>query len=219
MSAVHKFMFDKDGWLLLPGLLSEEQLVPIREHQLKNKYHPEELPVDQRDHHGGPSQILLDHPVVAGCLNEILSNQARADENTYGFRFDHVCSPRLPAAAAAPPAGHRTDPWLWVTLSQTGLQHRMSNKDGSRGAESNQWNPHGGGGLLNFPGNSHACKNTHIPPPQLDFRGYVLEIACVCLVPMLRPHGERACALWADPCHLGVESSHFGVRRHTLPNW
>ena len=163
MSAVHKFMFDKDGWLLLPGLLSEEQLVPIREHQLKNKYHPEELPVDQRDHHGGPSQILLDHPVVAGCLNEILSNQARADENTYGFRFDHVCSPRLPAAAAAPPAGHRTDPWLWVTLSQTGLQHRMSNKDGSRGAESNQWNPHGGGGLFNFPGNSHACKNTHNP--------------------------------------------------------
>ena len=44
--------------------------------QLKNRYHPEELPTDQRDSHGGPSQVLLDHPVVAGCLNEILSNQA-----------------------------------------------------------------------------------------------------------------------------------------------
>ena len=74
----------------------------------------------------GPSQILLDHPVVAGILNEILSNQARADEDTYGFRFDH-----------------------------TGLQHRMTDKDGSRGPEANQWSPHGGGGLFNFPGNSH----------------------------------------------------------------
>lgn len=80
----------------------------------------------------GPSQVLLDHPVVAGVLNEILSNQGRADENTYGFRFDH-----------------------------TGLQHRMADKDGSRGAEANQWNPHGGGGLFNFPGNVRDI--THYP--------------------------------------------------------
>lgn len=34
--------------------------------------------------------MLLDHPVVAGVLNEVLSNQGLADENTYGFRFDHT---------------------------------------------------------------------------------------------------------------------------------
>jgi|EP01043_Picozoa_sp_COSAG02_P012716 hypothetical protein len=52
MSDVHKYIFDTKGWLLLPGLLSEEELVPIREHQLKNRYHPEELPPEQRDYHG-----------------------------------------------------------------------------------------------------------------------------------------------------------------------
>lgn len=76
--------------MLLPGLLTEEELVPIREHQLAFKYHPETLPPDQRDYWGGPSQVLLDHPVVAGVLNEVLSNQGLADEDTYGFRFDHT---------------------------------------------------------------------------------------------------------------------------------
>ena len=79
----------------------------------------------------------MDHPVVAGILNEILSNQARADENTYGFRFDH-----------------------------TGLQHRMADKDGSRGPEAKQWSPHGGGGLFNFPGNVRLMNaDTQEPTP------------------------------------------------------
>jgi hypothetical protein len=90
MSDVNKYKFDVQGWLLLPGLLTEEQLEPIRAHQLANKYDQDSLPADQRDYHGGPSQILLDHPVVAGCLNEILSNQGLADEDHYGFRFDHT---------------------------------------------------------------------------------------------------------------------------------
>ena len=65
-SDVHKFLFDTRGWLLLPGLLSEEELVPIRDHQLKNKYEPESLPPDQRDTHGGPSQVRPARGVTAG---------------------------------------------------------------------------------------------------------------------------------------------------------
>ena len=64
-SDVHKFLFDTRGWLLLPGLLSEEELVPIRDHQLKNKYEPESLPPDQRDTHGGPSQVRPARGVTA----------------------------------------------------------------------------------------------------------------------------------------------------------
>jgi|EP01047_Picozoa_sp_COSAG01_P033752 hypothetical protein len=90
MSATHRYLFDLHGWLLLPALLGEEQLQPIREHQLKFKYEPESLPAEERDFHGGPSEVLLDHPVVAGILNEVLSNQNLADEGAYGFRFDHT---------------------------------------------------------------------------------------------------------------------------------
>ena len=82
MSAAHKYMFDLKGWLLLPGLLSEEELGPIREHQLAFKHDSESLSPRERDYHGGPSQALLDHPVVAGILNEVLSNQNLADEDT-----------------------------------------------------------------------------------------------------------------------------------------
>ncbi len=32
--------------------------------------------------------MLLDHPAVVGVLNEILSHQALASEEVYGFRFD-----------------------------------------------------------------------------------------------------------------------------------
>ena len=54
----HKYIFDVKGWLLLPGLLSEEELVPIRAHQLAfksafpppstHKYPPVLLPQPKR---------------------------------------------------------------------------------------------------------------------------------------------------------------------------
>lgn len=125
MSAADKYVFDLQGWILYPGLLSEEQLAPIREHQLKFRYEPESLPPEHRDYHGGPSQLLLDHPVIAGVLNEVLSNQGLADEDTYGYRFDH-----------------------------TGLQHRVAAKE-VEGQVPGIWSPHGGGGYFNFRQNSH----------------------------------------------------------------
>ena len=120
MSDTLKYEFDLKGWILLPGLLTESQLEPIRAHQLQLKYDKESLPAAMRDVHAGPSQVLLDHPVVVGVLNEILSNQSLAESDCYGFRMDH-----------------------------TGVRHSTPSKDGSR------WGLHGGGGLFNFPGNSH----------------------------------------------------------------
>jgi ectoine hydroxylase-related dioxygenase (phytanoyl-CoA dioxygenase family) len=57
---------------------------------MKFLYERDSLPPDERDNHGGPSQILLDHPAVVGVLNEILSHQALASEECYGFRYDHT---------------------------------------------------------------------------------------------------------------------------------
>ena len=90
MSEEQKYIFDLKGWISLPGLLSNEKLEPIRAHQMKFLYERDSLPKEERDNHGGPSQILLDHPAVVGVLNEILSHQGLASEECYGFRFDHT---------------------------------------------------------------------------------------------------------------------------------
>ena len=86
MTEEQKYIFDLKGWICLPGLLTEEQLEPIREHQLAFLHDRESLPAEERDNHGGPSQILADHPAVVGVLNEIISNQRLATGECYGFR-------------------------------------------------------------------------------------------------------------------------------------
>jgi hypothetical protein len=90
MTDEQKYLFDLKGWLLLPNLLTDDQLAAIREHQMKFLYERESLPPEQRNNHGGPSQIMLDHPVLVGVLNEILSHQPVATEDCYGFRYDHT---------------------------------------------------------------------------------------------------------------------------------
>ena len=118
MSDEQKYLFDLKGWICLPGLLSEDQLEAIRAHQLAFLHDRESLPPQERDNHGGPSEILLDHPAIVGVLNEVLSHQGLASESCYGFRYDH-----------------------------TYTSHRTAGHD--------NYNPHGGGGLFNFEGNSH----------------------------------------------------------------
>lgn len=115
MTDEQKYLFDLKGWILLPGLLTEEQLGPIREHQMKFLYEREKLAPHERDNHGGPAQILLDPPAVVAVMNEILSQQGVATEECYGFRYDH-----------------------------TYTSHRKFGSDNFR--------PHGGGGLFGFSG-------------------------------------------------------------------
>ena len=35
MSEEQKYLFDLKGWIALPGLLDQEQLGPVRQHQMK----------------------------------------------------------------------------------------------------------------------------------------------------------------------------------------
>ena len=85
VSDTQKYLFDLKGWIALPGLLTAEQVEAVRSHQMRFLYERDGLPPAERDNHGGPSQVLLDHPAVVGVLNEVLSHQALATETCYGF--------------------------------------------------------------------------------------------------------------------------------------
>ena len=90
MTPAQRYQFDLKGWICLAGLLSEAQLGPIRAHQMNFLYQRDSLLPEERDNHGGPSQVLLDNPAVVGVLNAVLSHQALATEDCYGFRYDHT---------------------------------------------------------------------------------------------------------------------------------
>src|SRR6266536_5827551 len=92
MTDEQKYWFDIKGWVLLPALFTQDELKPIREHQMRFLYDRDSLPVHERDNHGGASEVLLDHPAVVGVLNEIISHQPMASEDCYGFRYDHTYS-------------------------------------------------------------------------------------------------------------------------------
>jgi hypothetical protein len=83
-----KYAFDVKGWLLFPAILSEATTTAVREHLYRLHQEPESLPLDQRHTYGGPAQELLDHLVLVGALNELLSHQHIAAAECYGFRFD-----------------------------------------------------------------------------------------------------------------------------------
>lgn len=88
MTDEQKYLFDLKGWLCLPSLIDEDQAAEIREHWYRLHRDPESVPIHERHLHGGPGQILLDHPVMVGILNELISYQNLASEETYGFRYD-----------------------------------------------------------------------------------------------------------------------------------
>ena len=85
MTEEQKFIFDLKGWLLIPRVLTDEEIEPVREHCLGLK---EEFPDDSYmpGRWDMPSQALLDHPVVVGVLREILAPDR--SEDCYGFRCE-----------------------------------------------------------------------------------------------------------------------------------
>ena len=139
MTAAQKYLFDLKGWICLPALLTTEELEPILEHQWKFLKEPESLPPEERNAVGGPSQILLDHPVIVGMLNEVLSYQPLADEEllrfslrAYAHRPPHVRSRLLRS-----PRGRGLFQLLWqLTPLSDAAQQDPRRPDQSRlGAE------------------------------------------------------------------------------------
>ena len=83
-----KYVFDTRGWLLVPGVLSADQIEPMRDFIYQLDRDRESLPEKQRTIFGFPLHPLMDHPVVVGFMNEFLCTPYLASEECYGFRME-----------------------------------------------------------------------------------------------------------------------------------
>jgi hypothetical protein len=83
-----KYIFDLKGWLLIPGVLTEDESTRIREHMYAFKERPDDLAPNERYHYGGPGEMLLDHPVIMGAMNEFVAHDPMVTDDCYGFRYD-----------------------------------------------------------------------------------------------------------------------------------
>ncbi len=96
LTAEQRYSFDLRGWLIVPGVLSEEEMEPPRKHIIKLHADPDSIPEKDRSSLGGPCEKLIDHPVVVGFMNEFVYNPftdgtktpALGNQNCYGFRME-----------------------------------------------------------------------------------------------------------------------------------
>lgn len=122
-----KYRFDKDGWLLVPGVLSEQDIKEMREYCIQLHFDPQSLPEHERTPLAGPTQKLIDHPLVVGMMNEFMANPRLSSPNCYGF-----------------------------SLAANGLWYRTAPSQRNEGKrEARQFSPHNGNGLYRLPGDAH----------------------------------------------------------------
>ena len=87
-----KYDFDRNGWLLIPSVLSDTDVAEMREFCQRLHEAPEGIPEPERCALGGPLQKLADHPIVVGFLNEFLAYPPAASEDCYGFRLEETAA-------------------------------------------------------------------------------------------------------------------------------
>ena len=85
-----KYDFDRNGWLLIPSVLSDTDIAEMREFCQRLRETPAGIPEPERCALGGPLQKLADHPIVVGFLNEFLAYPPAASEDCYGFRLEET---------------------------------------------------------------------------------------------------------------------------------
>ena len=83
-----KYLFDMRGWLLVPGVLTGDELEEIQDFGYRLRHEPDSIPEHERSPLGGPMQKLSDHPNVVGFLNEFLAHPALSSPECYGFRME-----------------------------------------------------------------------------------------------------------------------------------
>jgi len=83
-----KYIFDTDGWLLIPGILTDDEVNEMRAFFDRLHREPEPIPEHERSALGGPLQKLADHPLVVGFMNEFVAYPALASQDCYGFRME-----------------------------------------------------------------------------------------------------------------------------------
>ncbi len=83
-----KYLFDTQGWLLVPGLLSKAEVEEMRAFCYRLQREPESLPEPQRSPIAGPLERLTDHPFIVGFMNEFLAHPDLSSQDCYGFRME-----------------------------------------------------------------------------------------------------------------------------------
>lgn len=78
MTDEQKFFFDLRGWLLLPSILSDDDIEEMKA----------EVYAGAKRSYEGALQRLLDHPAIVGILSEILTEDQYALDDCYGFRCE-----------------------------------------------------------------------------------------------------------------------------------
>ena len=85
-----KYDFDRKGWLLIPNVLSKDEIEEMREFCERLNSDPTSISTPEHSGLGDPLQKLVDHPVVVGFLNEFLAYPSLASEDCYGFRLEET---------------------------------------------------------------------------------------------------------------------------------
>lgn len=78
MTDEQRFFYDLRGWILLPAVLSEEEIAPLKAQCYSGIAHG----------YTGAVQQLLDHPAITGILAELLSEPHYDREDSYPFRCE-----------------------------------------------------------------------------------------------------------------------------------
>ena len=122
-----KYDFDRNGWLLIPSVLSDTDIAEMCEFCQRLHEAPEGIPEPERCALGGPLQKLADHPIVVGFLNEFLAYPPAASEDCYGFRLEETAAffGDMPSYTAAQSVLHKGNGLFRLPLSvrsRTGLE-------------------------------------------------------------------------------------------------
>ena len=83
-----KYNFDRNGWLVVPGVLSTDEIAEMRAYAERLVHDPKSIAPPEGNSISGPLQKLIDHPLVVGFLNEFLAYAPCASEDSYGFRME-----------------------------------------------------------------------------------------------------------------------------------
>lgn len=78
MTDEQKFFFDLNGWIVLPGVLTPDEIEVAKA----------EAYAGAEDNYSGALQNLLDHPAITGILSELLCEPPFIKDDRYGFRVE-----------------------------------------------------------------------------------------------------------------------------------
>ena len=120
MSDYEKFLFDLKGFLVIPSVLTDEEIAITRDHIDTYMKTPESLPEHHRSPISGPTEFLIDHPRVMGILQEVIDQ----DRERIRLEYSYPAGPlRKPATSGGHMWGEQTStlrfPFASTTVAST----------------------------------------------------------------------------------------------------